>query len=208
MVFGADEAGRGPVLGSMFIGAVYTSSLEALPSGVTDSKNLSHGRIQEFAMELQSTPSVRTTTIEITVGEIDAATSLTEITADAMATAISSVSPTEAAGYADAFHADSSVATDKFQGMLEERQVTAEHKADENYKIVSAASILAKNERELHVENLNNNVSQNIGSGYPSDSTTRAFLKQYFKQNKEFPEFTRLSWNTCENVRAEVELSD
>lgn len=74
-----------------------------------------------------------------------------------------------------------------------------EPKADLNYSAVSAASIVAKvqrdNDLELHgVE----------GSGYPSDPKTRQWLKSFIRTGSDFPACVRQRWGTIENLREEV----
>ena len=51
--------------------------------------------------------------------------------------------------------------------------VIAEHKADDKYVEVSAASIIAKAERDLLISEINKEFikSGGIGSGYPSDTS-------------------------------------
>ena len=52
-----------------------------------------------------------------------------------------------------------------------------ETKADSKFKIVSAASILSKTERDRKIDNLNNKLKDlNLGPGYPSDPITKIFF--------------------------------
>lgn len=79
--------------------------------------------------------------------------------------------------------------------------VIAEHKADDNYIQVSAASIIAKAERDDQIAEINEEFikSGGIGSGYPSDPTTKKFLTNYTYD--EMPDFVRLSWNTVAKMK-------
>nr|WP_245314173.1 ribonuclease HII [Methanococcus voltae] len=84
----------------------------------------------------------------------------------------------------------------------------AEHKADDNYKIVSAASIIAKVTRDNIIDSYNekyNTMGYTIGSGYPSDPKTKKFLKQYLEDNKELPDIVRFSWNTTKKLLKEYD---
>jgi ribonuclease HII len=79
--------------------------------------------------------------------------------------------------------------------------VIAEHKADDNYIQVSAASIIAKAERDAQIAEINKQFikSGGIGSGYPSDPTTKKFLSNYTYD--EMLDFVRRSWNTVAKMK-------
>ena len=79
--------------------------------------------------------------------------------------------------------------------------VIAEHKADDKYIEVSAASIIAKAERDDQIKEINKDFikSGGIGSGYPSDPTTKKFLANYTYD--EMPEFVRKSWATVAKMK-------
>jgi ribonuclease HII len=80
--------------------------------------------------------------------------------------------------------------------------VTAEHRADEAYPHVGAASIVAKVERDARMAAVGEAFAAYgpVGSGYPSDSTTREFLKTYVEETGELPDCARASWSTCDDV--------
>ena len=44
----------------------------------------------------------------------------------------------------------------------------------------------------------------NVGSGYPHDPDTIAFLCNWVKKNKKLPSFARKSWETSKNVENRV----
>lgn len=75
-----------------------------------------------------------------------------------------------------------------------------EHKADARYPAVSAASILAKVERDRRVRALSQSVGCDIGSGYPADETTMGFLRDYIRANKDLPPFARRSWQPAKDL--------
>ncbi|MFB6135055.1 MAG: ribonuclease HII, partial [Halanaeroarchaeum sp.] len=64
MRFGADEAGKGPVLGSMFAAAVLADPA-AVPEGVDDSKRLAPDRRAELAAAMRATDGIRIGVAEI-----------------------------------------------------------------------------------------------------------------------------------------------
>lgn len=75
-------------------------------------------------------------------------------------------------------------------------EVIAEHKADEKYPVVSAASILAKVTRDREIEKLRKKYGD-FGSGYPADPKTQAFLEEHFE---DYPEIFRVTWDTYKKV--------
>jgi ribonuclease HII len=85
-------------------------------------------------------------------------------------------------------------------------ELRAEHRADETYLLVGAASIVAKVARDAHVAALAEQYGD-VGSGYPSDPATRAFLADYVAEHGELPPCARKSWSTCDDVLAAAEQS-
>ena len=86
--------------------------------------------------------------------------------------------------------------------MLKEKQsikIISENKADSNYVVVGAASIIAKVTRDNEIEKLAKKYGD-FGSGYPADPNTQKYLEDYVKENKRLPPFSRIFWKTCENV--------
>lgn len=80
--------------------------------------------------------------------------------------------------------------------------VVSEHKADDNHVIVAAASIIAKTRRDAAIDDLKRSLERRIdfdmGSGYPSDPKTRAFLQTWIDRFGDVPPGTRRSWKTVE----------
>ena len=85
--------------------------------------------------------------------------------------------------------------------------VISMHKADSKIPVVAAASIVAKQTREIEIEKLKEKIGD-FGSGYPSDTRTIKFLKSYFHDNLKWPSGTRKSWKTVERIRPVKKLSD
>jgi len=77
--------------------------------------------------------------------------------------------------------------------------VTARHKADRDFPVVSAASIIAKVERDRAVSRLREQHGD-FGSGYPSDPVTRAFFADRMKKGELLPAYVRKSWKTWHNI--------
>lgn len=212
-VVGIDEAGRGPVIGSMFIGGfmVDEEDLDKVEDlGVKDSKKLSDKKRESLAEQLREMgePFLR----EITASEID---DLREVM---------TLNEIEIQGFTDVIErsdADKIIVDlpepdgDRFirkmkkelPARFEDRDFTAEHEADDNFPIVSAASIIAKSARENHVDELKQKYGYDFKSGYPHDKPTIEFLETYVEERGELPAETRRSWSTAQRILEEAEQS-
>ncbi|MFP9192314.1 ribonuclease HII [Natronosalvus vescus] len=210
MAFGVDEAGKGPVFGSMFAAAVAADP-DRLPDGIADSKRLSPSRRETLAATLHEDDRVHVGVAEITPARIDTSdTDMNSLTVEAHARALEvagtdlSLDPTQIAR-CDACDTDA----DRFARRVADAcsldvAVEAEHGADDDDPLVGAASIVAKVERDAHVDTIAAEYGD-IGSGYPSDPTTRAFLEDYVDSHGDLPPFARASWSTCADVLAAAE---
>ncbi|EMA43122.1 ribonuclease HII [Halococcus saccharolyticus] len=214
--FGVDEAGRGPVLGSLFVACVRADPA-ALPAGIDDSKRLSPARRETIAGELRDDDRISIATREVTPSEIDAPdTDLNALTIAAAGAAIDGVVSVGAdaeaaadrmAGVIDACDTDA----ERFGRRVREATtadvaITAEHGADEEYDLVGAASVVAKVARDAHIADLADEHGS-VGSGYPSDPTTRDFLARYVHEHGDLPPFARRSWKTSREALAAAEQS-
>ena len=86
---------------------------------------------------------------------------------------------------------------DKVDERIKKAEFIIEHKADFNYIVVAAASVIAKVIRDRIVENLHAEVGYDFGSGYLTDPKTQNFLQKY---HEEFPHLFRRSWKSYKNV--------
>jgi ribonuclease HII len=207
MQIGADEAGKGPVLGPMVAAAVRAPA-DAIPESVDDSKRLAPARRQELADRLRSVAAVDVGVAVVTPARIDdPGTDMNALTVAAQAEAIAAVAVDDDAVVVDAGDVDA----ERFgrrvgAGVDAAVAVRSEHRADERHAHVAAASIVAKVERDARVEALSDTYGD-VGSGYPSDGTTRTFLAEYVRENGELPACARESWSTCDDVLAAAEQS-
>lgn len=205
-LIGVDEAGRGPVLGSLFVGAVAVHDRTVLPDGVADSKTLSPDTRSRLAEAIEVSDDITSTVVELTADEIDQSEqSLTELVARGFASAIDQLADEGTRAMVDTGEAD----TDRFTGRIERYlttsiEVEAAIGADEFDPLVSAASIVAKEAREAHVAHLASEFGE-IGSGYPSDPTTRRFIADYLEDHRELPTCARASWATSQDALAALE---
>ena len=210
-IMGMDEAGRGPVLGGLFIGGVvfiedFLPTLET--SEINDSKKLSPAKrekLYDFIVENCSSYSVT----EITNVRIDENSqnhgSLNDLEIEAMANLILELAPDVV--YIDALGHNLDNFKKKLKSIIQSQrnytpEIITEHKADEKFKVVGAASILAKVQRDRSISEYSKDFVKygGIGSGYPSDEKTITFLRKYIEKNHKPPEIARHSWQTCKNL--------
>ena len=82
-------------------------------------------------------------------------------------------------------------------------RIVAENKADDNHPCCSAASIFAKTVRDQKLEDLCRQSGSELGSGYPGDPRTRAFLEQIWHEQHSFPPWVRTKWETVQRIVAQ-----
>ena len=78
------------------------------------------------------------------------------------------------------------------------KKYEAQHKADDIFPVVSAASICAKCNREAEIEKIKDKIGIDFGSGYPSDPKTRKILRKIPAVLKPY---IRTKWKTLETVK-------
>jgi ribonuclease HII len=201
------QARRGAVIGPLVIAGVTVdeSRLDQLKKmGVRDSKLLSPKRREQLAKEIEK---VADNIMILKVGpcKIDSYRSqgvdLNRLEFMKMAEIISFLSPNEV--YVDS----PDVKPERLAKILSKAangaKVVAEHKADVNYPVVGAASIMAKVARDDEIEKLKEKYGD-IGPGYSSNPVTMQWMRDWLAKNKEFPEgVVRKSWVTTDSVRKE-----
>ena len=202
-ILGIDEAGRGSVLGPLVIaGVVVPEKMEKVLErmGVKDSKRLVPHRRTILSRKLKKMFDYEI--VVISAREIDEmranGINLNEIEKNAMESILLKMKPEKA--IVDAVD----VKAERFQENLCKDtglNVIAEHKADDKYIEVIAASIIAKAERDDRIAQINKEFikSGGIGSGYPSDPKTKEFLTNYTYD--EMPDFVRRSWATVAKMK-------
>jgi ribonuclease HII len=205
MQVGVDEAGKGPVLGSMFAAAVRADPAD-LPDEVADSKQLSPARRETLAEAIRE-QAAAVSVVEIPVERIDdPATNMNDLTVDAHADALAGVAGDGTTGYLDAADTNAVRFERRVGTQVDGVELRAEHGADERYAVVSAASIVAKVERDAHVATLAAEYGD-VGSGYPGDQTTREFLRAFVREHGRLPDCARESWQTSQDVLGELDQS-
>lgn len=201
-IIGIDEAGKGPVLGSMFVGGV-SHKTDNISINVKDSKDLTDNQREKLYSKIKNKNKFKIDSIEITTKEIDNK-NINRILERKHSEIINNLIDENCINIV---YIDSVIDNEKKYSRILKRKINTkdivvicENKADSKYDIVSSASIVAKQKRENHIEILDNNYDKNIGSGYPSDKYTREFIKEYYKENGKLPNCVRESWNTCNKI--------
>lgn len=206
-VGGVDDAGRGPVIGPLVIAGVIVeeSKLGLLKSlGVKDSKKLSPEVRRKLAAEIPRAVDnhhileLNAATLDRVVNRAPKYQRLNLLEAKKMAEVVEILSPDIV--YVDASDTDVERFRNNILDELSYRpKVVSEHRADDAYPVVSAASILAKVRRDLRIEEIRCEYGD-FGSGYAHDPQTIRFLAEYYQANNEFPPIVRRSWNTLRNI--------
>jgi len=203
-IAGVDEAGRGPLIGDLFMALVAIddgaeSLLRSL--GVRDSKKLTRKRREELfgyiAGVAEAVLVARVLPSDIDKENINTLEikTLCRLIAEAYSTIeIDRI-------YIDAF-VDPNKITNYLRKCLEKSHIdniVAVYDADSTYVVVSAASIIAKVLRDRHIDTLKQ-IYGDFGSGYPSDERTIDWLKKYYQNYRAIPPIVRKSWKTIENT--------
>ncbi|MFH1276075.1 MAG: ribonuclease HII [Candidatus Woesearchaeota archaeon] len=206
ITIGIDEAGRGPVLGPLVMAAlaVDESNLKKLEwMGVKDSKLLSHQTREELFERIREVvKDFRIQVIEpdaIDLSLSEEGTNLNWLEAD---TSINMISELKADKIIlDCPSVNVQAYKDYIFKKLPERlkgaELIVEHKADMNYIVVAAASIIAKVIRDRAIDKIKNELKLDFGSGYMSDPKTKKFLDEY---HDKLPHLFRKKWQSYKNV--------
>ena len=80
-------------------------------------------------------------------------------------------------------------------------RIVARHHADRDFPIVGAASIVAKVVRDRAIARLRRKLGEGLGSGYPSDPETIAFVRAELADGRATPAWVRSSWATMQRVK-------
>ena len=200
-ILGIDEAGRGCVLGSLYVGAFCFSDENSLlleATGATDSKKLSAKKRQAILEKLGDVGDCRF--LEITPQQIDNG-NINRLEEVAFVDHIIHFQP-------DIVYIDAPAHPKAIPGVVARLKEAVgrsleslpkfivEPKADLKYRSVGAASIVAKVNRDHAIRQLGE-----VGSGYPSDPKTRSWLKGFFDRNEELPACVRKRWGTVQTLR-------
>jgi ribonuclease HII len=211
-VCGVDDAGRGPVIGPLVIAGIVVEEdkveqLRAL--GVKDSKMLLASTRTRLSKEIPGfidgyhLVELEALELDRIVNRAPKFQRLNLLEAKAMAQVIEKLKP-------DVAYVDSSdTRTERFKNNILDclsfaPRIVSEHKADINYPVVSAASIIAKVHRDSRIDEIRREYGE-VGSGYAHDPVTCKFLRDYYREHGDFPPVVRRSWKTLKTVVAGLE---
>lgn len=227
IILGVDEAGRGPVMGPMVYGISYCTreyqDTVLIPKyEFDDSKKLTDVVRRDLFMRMYDTTEDGTGSIEIN-GVGYATTSITPVD---ISSGMLKFPPSQNYNLNEQAHDVTMALIDgvikrgvkldhvyvdtvgppiTYQKKLETRfpnvKFTVAKKADSLYCVVSVASVVAKVTRDILIEQLKRSPDEIMGSGYPSDPKTTAWLRDNQKQLFAWPQnIVRFSWQTCHTL--------
>jgi len=194
LVCGVDDAGRGSVLGPLVIAGIVikqTKVNQLKKQGIRDSKKLTplaRERLYKIIINIVDDYYVARISPKI----IDKSVFnhlLNHLEAQYMAKVISKLSPSVA--FVDSCDVNPRRFGKEISKLTSHSKIKSYHHADSKFVVVSAASILAKVSRDRAITRLRKKYT--VGSGYPSDPKTKAFIKKSIKRNIPLT-FIRKSW--------------
>lgn len=205
LICGIDEAGRGPIIGPLVLCGLLVKEEDEknlVRLKVKDSKLLTK-KTREFLFDKIKDISYKYEIIEVYPDEIDHAVNnndglnLNRLEAVKTADIINLLKPDKAI-----IDAPSNNIRSYKQYLLnliknKKMEIILEHKADINFPIVSAASILAKVTRDSKIEEIKKKIKVDFGSGYMADPKTIEFLEKYYEK---YPDLFRKSWLPYQNI--------
>lgn len=208
------QAGRGALIGPMVICGIVIEKkdekkLKAF--GVKDSKELSPKRREELAKIIEDVAKnlivLRVPACRIN-SYMNKKINLDRVEAMKMAEIISMVDAEVV--YIDSLGNTNNSKSKRFEKLILENlkkrdiKLVVENYADETYPVVSAASIIAKVERDKAIEELKAKAGFDFGVGYSHDIRTVKFLEKVLTEYEEKPNFIRWHWDTVENLATEL----
>ncbi len=195
LVCGVDDAGRGSAIGPLVIAGINIerNKIRRLSEiGVKDSKQLtprSRENLYKKILALAADYYVAKISPRI-IDQSVQKNQLNQLEGRYMAKVIANLRP-------DSAYVDSCDVNPARFGLLISRlakldKVHSSHHADKRFPIVSAASIIAKVNRDREIAKIRKDYD--VGSGYPSDATTMNFIRETIVSNGTAPKFVRKSW--------------
>ncbi|MCE7741008.1 MAG: ribonuclease HII [Candidatus Heimdallarchaeota archaeon] len=178
---------------------------ELTQMGVKDSKLLSPKRRESLYPKIEKL-SAQITVKHLSAAEIDEMRkrfTLNVIEQKLMIKLIKDMKTTPSEIYIDAADVNAERYGEAFKRAFPKSKIVSKHQADKFYPVVSAASVIAKVQRDQVIEKLAKKIGEDIGSGYPADPKTKKFLRTYYAKNKKFPPFVRESWDTAKKLKKE-----
>ena len=208
---GIDEAGRGCVLGPLVFGACLVKADEERrlkQAGFRDSKKLSAKKrvaLRDEAVAMTDVvlehrvvalpPKVLDGKSLNVLGKEVVVDLAVELRPDVLVLD-APVPPKQIPGYVE------DIAERLARRGVEGIEIVAENGADDTHPCCSAASIFAKVHRDEELRRIEANEGVRLGSGYPGDPHTVAFLEQRWAENRAWPDCVRTKWETVRRIEA------
>ncbi|MES2639909.1 MAG: ribonuclease HII [Myxococcota bacterium] len=207
-ILGLDEAGRGSVLGPLVVGGYVWDSEEQSAlrdAGADDSKVLSHARRVEIRARLAVMGRGVIRAIEAPAIDDGNVNRLEE---DAFLDLVRVEKPDRVYLDAPVHPAGIPKLRARLVALSGVEDWVVECKADSTWPVVGAASIFAKVARDAAITAISLVTVEEghgpIGSGYPSDPVTRAFLSRRLATPDRLPVFVRTRWGTIDALRQQA----
>jgi ribonuclease HII len=206
-IAGIDEAGKGPLIGPLVIcvAAIGEHGEQLLIDfGVTDSKLLSEKQREEIFKNIEHELKYELVIIhpeEIDKAVLDKKYNLNWLEADHGAALLNKLDVKLDNEIIKTIIDCPSPNINAYKKYFSEKvdnkeiELIVEHKADLNWRIVGASSIIAKITREIEIEKMKKKLHIDFGSGYPSDPKTKKFVKENY-DNPKYSAIFRKSWAT------------
>jgi ribonuclease HII len=204
LLLGIDEAGKGPVIGPLIIAGCLideNDSDKLKDLGVRDSKELTPRQRENLFDKITSVckdyyiAGITSKQLNAEMGIIN----LNQIELARVAKVVNHFSDKKPKLIIDSFEANTEKFAQKLRCLLDDKstEIISENRADKNFPVVGAASIIAKVTRDTEIKKIHK-IYGDFGSGYPADPRTINFLNKL--DEKEFPEIVRLKWSTAERI--------
>lgn len=219
IIIGIDEAGRGPVLGSLIYCAAFWPASESETinkMSFDDSKQLKEGERERLFEQIKNHPSIGWVIEELSPEQISLdmlrpqPVSLNAISYNAVIKALERVRDTAPiAPIIVDVYVDTVGDPDYYKSRLvnalgnDFARFTIEKKADATYKVVSAASIIAKVTRDGMLKTWKDDslgLINDFGSGYPGDEHCVKWLQKSQNPIFGYPSIVRFSWSTTREI--------
>ena len=226
VVLGIDEAGRGSVLGSLIYTVAFWPKTEheaICQLGFDDSKQLKEGERDHLADRIKAHGSIGWVIGELPPEMISqdmlkvSPISLNALSYRAVVWMLEQVKDHPNAPIIRDIFVDTVGDPETYKSFLlhnitshnqdpRDWNFTIEKKDDANYRVVGAASIIAKTMRDLSIkewvypENIGAGavatINKDFGSGYPGDPKCVEWLQQHMHPVFGYPSIARFSWST------------
>jgi ribonuclease HII len=209
-LIGVDDAGKGPVLGPMILAGVLIEKNrehELKELGAKDSKLLNDKIRNKLGNEIKFKYIYHTE--KSLPEEIDSCKNLNSLEAQKVAIIINKLAENiegEIIAIVDCPSPNIKAWSEYLATFIIKKtiKIQAEHKADFNHPVVSAASIIAKEQREEEIAKLKQDLQVDFGSGYSSDPKTIDFIQKNHS-DPLFAKIIRHSWQTVQRLKVKQE---